>query len=144
MSSARRLSEGDNYSQHSLIRRSDMAPATNLREITTRLQLKPGSYVVIPYTFVPNKEGGFLVRMYTEKKAESRYVVDDAAIRKWRRYYCCVWLYFEVNVCHMSFTCPQTCVAHRLARHRIMMVIKLTFVYFFYYINILFSFMPCD
>ncbi|KAI0220352.1 Calpain-B [Lamellibrachia satsuma] len=77
MSSARRLSEGDNYSQHSLIRRSDMAPATNLREITTRLQLKPGSYVVIPYTFVPNKEGGFLVRMYTEKKAESSVIDGD-------------------------------------------------------------------
>lgn len=34
----------------------------NLRELTARFKLKPGTYVVIPSTFNPNEEGDFCLR----------------------------------------------------------------------------------
>ena len=37
-------------------------------EITRRFKLRPGSYAVIPTTFCPNKEGEFLLRIFSEKK----------------------------------------------------------------------------
>ena len=36
-------------------------------EVTKRLKLRPGSYAVIPTTFDPNKEGEFLLRIFSEK-----------------------------------------------------------------------------
>ena len=36
-------------------------------ETTKRLKLRPGSYAVIPTTFDPNKEGEFLLRIFSEK-----------------------------------------------------------------------------
>ena len=37
-------------------------------ETTKRFKLRPGSYAVIPTTFDPNKEGEFLLRIFSEKK----------------------------------------------------------------------------
>ena len=36
-------------------------------EVTKRFKLRPGSYAVIPTTFDPNKEGEFLLRIFSEK-----------------------------------------------------------------------------
>ena len=36
-------------------------------ETTKRFKLRPGSYAVIPTTFNPNKEGEFLLRIFSEK-----------------------------------------------------------------------------
>ena len=36
-------------------------------ETTKRFKLRPGSYAVIPTTFDPNKEGEFLLRIFSEK-----------------------------------------------------------------------------
>ena len=39
----------------------------NLREVSSRMVLPPGKYVVIPTTFNRGERGQFLVRLFTEK-----------------------------------------------------------------------------
>lgn len=43
----------------------------NLREVTARFMLPPGSYVIIPSTFDKNEEGEFMLRVWTEAPAGS-------------------------------------------------------------------------
>ena len=39
----------------------------NLREISMRFKLPPGTYVIVPSTFNPNEAGEFILRIFTEK-----------------------------------------------------------------------------
>ena len=39
----------------------------NLREVSKRMELPPGNYVVIPTTFGRGEEGSFMLRLFTEK-----------------------------------------------------------------------------
>uniref|UniRef100_A0A915AKV4 MSP domain-containing protein n=1 Tax=Parascaris univalens TaxID=6257 RepID=A0A915AKV4_PARUN len=43
----------------------------NLREVTARFRVPPGTYVIVPSTFEPNEEAEFLLRIYTNGFIES-------------------------------------------------------------------------
>uniref|UniRef100_UPI00398EA668 calpain-9 n=1 Tax=Pristiophorus japonicus TaxID=55135 RepID=UPI00398EA668 len=43
----------------------------NIRENSERFKLPPGDYVIVPTTFQPDEEAQFLIRIFSEKKAES-------------------------------------------------------------------------
>ncbi|KAL6111120.1 capn9 [Pungitius sinensis] len=43
----------------------------NVREISERFTLAPGSYLLVPTTFQPHHEADFIIRVFSEKKAEA-------------------------------------------------------------------------
>ena len=78
--------------EESTVRRSSPVEKTdqyiNLREVSKRMMLPPGRYVVMPTTFNRGEEGQFLVRLFLEKywgqsSQGTRQTVDGAAGGGW-------------------------------------------------------------
>ena len=65
-----RLLDGTNYDKYALRIAARPSTYVNLREVCNRYVLDPGTYVIIPCTFVPHKESEFLLRVYSETPAK--------------------------------------------------------------------------
>ena len=67
------------FRTHSQVARS---PAyINMREVCDHHSLPPGDYMVVPTTFDPNEEADFILRVFSEKKDDVKWVQSNIECR---------------------------------------------------------------
>ncbi|NWY74274.1 CAN8 protein, partial [Erithacus rubecula] len=57
------------------------ASYVNLREVSARITLPRGHYLIVPSTFEPYRNGDFCLRVFAEKKAKSQMMGDEVSAR---------------------------------------------------------------
>ncbi|NWI39238.1 CAN8 protein, partial [Picathartes gymnocephalus] len=67
------------FARHQPAARSD--PYVNLREVSSRMMLPRGQYLIVPSTFEPYKNGEFCLRVFAEKKAKSQMMRDEMSAK---------------------------------------------------------------
>lgn len=60
------------FARHQPAARTDSY--VNLREVSSRMTLPRGQYLIVPSTFEPYKNGEFCLRVFAEKQAKSQWV----------------------------------------------------------------------
>uniref|UniRef100_A0A8C7Z1W4 Calpain 9 n=1 Tax=Oryzias sinensis TaxID=183150 RepID=A0A8C7Z1W4_9TELE len=49
----------------------------NMREVSERFTLPPGKYLLVPTTYQPHQEADFIIRIFSEKKADMLFLAFD-------------------------------------------------------------------
>ncbi|XP_063445319.1 calpain-B-like isoform X2 [Mytilus trossulus] len=73
----RRPLDGESAPRNALILRKRSGIYEYNREVTRRFELDPGVYALIPSTFKAHDEAKFMLRLYTEKPADSGLLEED-------------------------------------------------------------------
>lgn len=81
------MEENRTYRLHSMMEKAGDSIFINMREVVNRYQLKQGRYVVIPSTYDPNEAGNFMIRIFTEKSSNARYLYISAELIDQLRFY---------------------------------------------------------
>ena len=80
-----KVEENRGYRLHVMMEKAGDSIFINMREVVNRFQLKTGRYVVIPSTYDPHVAGNFMLRIFTEKSSNARFVTCQwkLAVIKW-------------------------------------------------------------
>ncbi|CAF3474078.1 unnamed protein product [Rotaria sp. Silwood1] len=65
------------FQSYQLERIGDSGSYINKRQVVKRFTVTPGDYIIIPSTFHPDEEGEFLLRVFTENKANGEALEQD-------------------------------------------------------------------
>ncbi|CAF0958320.1 unnamed protein product [Adineta ricciae] len=71
------VEQGCKFYPKDLERQGDTGSYINKREVTGRFRVKPGNYILIPSTYESDREGEFLVRIFTEGGSAGKSLTEE-------------------------------------------------------------------